>query len=60
MTISIPVILKYSEADREVRNQKIVEAIKVIRNIQELVPIAHAYSDMLVSVLHGKNLREAA
>lgn len=58
LTVTVPVIIKYVDADRELRNKKVLEAIHVTRNVKSLHPFAIAFSDALVSVIHGKELRD--
>lgn len=60
LTISVPVILKYHDAAPEVRNQKVIESIKVIRGIKAVERYAVMLSDMLIDVLNGKDVREVA
>jgi len=57
LTVAIPVVLQYAEADREVRNAKVLESIKVLRGIKSVEPYAICMSDMLVDLLNGKNLQ---
>jgi len=43
-----------------VRNQKVIESIKVIRGIKACQDYAVMFSDMLVDVINGKGVREVA
>ena len=60
LTVTLPVIIRYSEVERDVRNQKVVEAINTIRKVKETETISLIVSDMIVSVLHGTSLKDAA
>lgn len=60
LTISIPVILKYHNGAADVRNQRVIESIKVVRGIKAVEKYAVMFSDMLVDVLNGKDVREVA
>jgi len=60
LTTAVPVILRYSNDTIEVRNQKILEAVRVIRGIKQTEKYVILFSDMLVEVLNGGNLREVA
>jgi len=55
----VPVILKYAESDPQTRNEKVLEAIHTVRNIKAVEKYAILLSDLLVSVLNGKPLRDA-
>jgi len=57
LTVSVPVILQYREAEAKVRNLKVMESIKVLRNVQSVGSYALLFSDMLVDVLNGHDLR---
>lgn len=59
LTLTIPVILKYAESSAEERNAKVKEIIRCTRKTRALDSYAVAYSDMLVSVLNGEDLRTA-
>lgn len=59
LTLTVPVILKYADASPEERNKKVKEIIYVIRKTKALDQYAVAFSDMLVSVLNGTDLRVA-
>jgi len=59
LTVTIPVILRYLEADSEVRNAKVIEAIKVTRGIQSAEIYAIVLSDLIVGVVNGVDLRIA-
>lgn len=58
LTNAIPVIIEYFDSDRELRNQKVLEAIKVTRNTRRVDEYAKAMSDMMVDIIHGRDLRE--
>ena len=60
LTVTLPVIIRYSETARDVRNYKVIEAINTIRKVQETEAISLIVSDMIVSVLHGASLKDAA
>ena len=57
LTLTVPVILHYSESDRTLRNQKIAEVISATRKSKVLQAYAEMYSDIFVEVLHGADLR---
>ena len=57
MTVTVPVIVRYCEADRDTRNKKVLEAVRVLRNVKTVSKFAIEYSDILVDVLNGKDLR---
>lgn len=59
LTLTVPVILKYSEATREERNQHIADVIALTRKSTVLQRYAEVFSDILVAVLHGQGLRSA-
>ena len=59
LTITVPVILKYSDATAEERNKKVMEAIRVLRNVKTVERFAIAFSDILVKVLHGGDLQNS-
>lgn len=59
LTLTIPVILKYASSEPNVRNNKVKECIRVTRRTAALDGYAIAFSDMLVDILHGKDLRQA-
>lgn len=59
LTLTVPVILAYADADRSERNAKISEVISLTRKSKVLQPYAEKYSDILVAVLHGMDLRKA-
>jgi len=60
LAVTVPIVISYHGSDRDTRNKKLIEAIKVTRNITAVTEVAIAYSDMLVDVLNGKDLRKAA
>ena len=57
LTLTVPVILHYCEASREERNQKIREIVSSTRKSSSLQSYAENYSDILIDVLHGQDLR---
>jgi hypothetical protein len=57
LTLTVPIILRYSEASREERNRKIHEIISSTRKSRVLQSYAENYSDILIDVLHGQDLR---
>jgi len=58
LTVSIPTIIRYAEHNRDERNSKVMETIRVLRNVKTVEPFALAFSDMLVDVLNGASLQE--
>ena len=48
LTVALPVILRYADSEPSVRNQKVMEAIRVIRNVKNVEPYAIHLSDLLV------------
>ena len=59
LTAIVPVILRYSEASREERNAKVNEMIQSMRKSRVLPGYAESYADILVDVLHGRDLKES-
>ena len=59
LTLTVPVILRYSEAPEEERNNKIREIISSTRKSDVLQSYAVNYANILVDVLHGEPLRTA-
>ena len=57
LTTAIPVILRYSESEPGLRNEKVLEAIGVIRNTNRVEPYAIHLSDLIVKVINGGDLR---
>jgi ADP-ribosyl-[dinitrogen reductase] hydrolase len=55
-----PVALAYSSLSREERNGAIKAAIQATRRTDAVLPFAFIYSDMLLEVLSGKSITEAA
>lgn len=55
----MPVIVAYAEAERSERNAKVAEVISLTRKSNVLQPYAEKFSDILVAVLHGMDLRKA-
>jgi len=60
LTVTLPIIIRYSEVDRETRNKKVVEAINTFRKVKETEAISLIVSDMIVSLLHGASLKDVA
>lgn len=58
LTMTVPVILYYADATRDLRNQKVREVIAATRKSKVLAGYAENFSDVLVDVLHGHDLRE--
>ena len=58
LTLIVPVILQYRNDEAQLRNKKVMESIRVIRNVQSVEPYALLFSDMLVDVLDGKDLKQ--
>jgi hypothetical protein len=59
LTTAIPVIIQYADSEPQLRNQKVMEAIRVIRNVKSVESYAIHLSDLLVEVLNGKDLKES-
>lgn len=59
LTLTVPIIILYAEHPREVRNKKIQEVISTTRKSQVLLDYAIIYSDILVSVLNGNDLKSS-
>ncbi|KAJ1439153.1 ADP-ribosylglycohydrolase-domain-containing protein [Ochromonadaceae sp. CCMP2298] len=59
LTLTVPVIVAYADADREVRNAKVREVVGLIRKSTVLPAYAERYADILTSVLHGTPIRDA-
>jgi len=53
LTVAIPVIIRYCLDDTLTRNAKVMEAIRVTRNVKQVQPYAILLSDMLVRVMVG-------
>merc|ERR1711908_115251 len=51
LTVAVPVIVHYCQADVETRNAKVLEAVHVLRNIKKAEPYAIILSDMLVRII---------
>lgn len=58
LTIAVPVIVHYREAERGLRNAKVMEAIKTMRNVKKVEKYAVVFSDMLTEVLQGGELKD--
>ena len=59
LTLTIPVIIKYHNADRSLRNEKVKECIYITRRTRALDTYAIAFSDLLVNVINGVDLKIA-
>lgn len=59
LTLTIPIIIAYADAERNERNAKIHELISCTRRSTVLQSYAEKYADILVEVLHGMDLRTA-
>jgi len=58
LTVAIPVIVRYCLDDTRTRNAKVMEAIRVTRDVKQVQPYAFLLSDMLVRVMvKGEELR---
>jgi len=58
LTVAVPVIIRYCLADAETRNAKVLEAIRVIRDVKRVQPYAIHLSNMLVRIIvNGDDLR---
>ena len=57
LTLTIPVILKYADAPVAERLQKVKEVIYVTRRTRALDRYAEVFSELMVAVLHGGDLR---
>merc|ERR1719320_1254133 len=51
LTVAVPVIIRYCLAEAETRNAKVMEAIRVTRNVKRIQPYAIHLSDMLVRIM---------
>ena len=52
LTIALPVIIRYSDNERELRNEKVMEAIRTLRNVSNITKIyAIALADLTVDIL---------
>jgi len=52
LTLTVPVILAYSQADRSVRNAKVRETILATRKTKAVLPYAEQYADILTAGKH--------
>lgn len=59
LTLTVPVILKYSEAPRDIRNTHVRDVIALTRKSKVLQKYAETFADLLVAVVHGEDLRTA-
>jgi len=57
LAVTVPIVISYHGSDRDTRNKKVLEAIRVLRNVKTVSKFAIEYSDILVDVLNGKDLR---
>jgi len=57
LTLTVPVILKYADAPVAERLQKVKEVIYVTRRTRALDRYAEVFSELMVAVLHGGDLR---
>lgn len=57
LTLTVPVIIKYANADRTLRNRKLAEIIATTRKSRVLQPYAELYADILIAVLQGQDIR---
>jgi ADP-ribosyl-[dinitrogen reductase] hydrolase len=57
LTLTVPVILKYADAPVAERLQRVKEVIYVTRRTRALDRYAEAFSELMVAVLHGGDLR---
>jgi hypothetical protein len=57
LTLTIPIIIHYADAPRELRNQYLSQIIATTRKSTILQSYAENYADILVDVLHGHDLR---
>ncbi|CAK4144594.1 unnamed protein product [Aphanomyces euteiches] len=59
LTLTVPVILRYATAPAAERNQHVRDIIATTRKAPQMYRYAEAYSDLLVDVVHGTDLRAA-
>jgi len=59
LTLTVPVILQYADAPRDERNIKVRQVVQAIRKSSVLNAYADSFSDLLIEVLHGEDLRTA-
>lgn len=59
LTLCVPVIVRYAEAPRPQLHQMVKDLIAVTRRSRALDTYAEAFTDLLVDVLHGQDLRTA-
>jgi len=59
LTLTIPVIIHYRNESKELRNQMVKQTVNLTRKTNALDRYLEAYSDLLVSVLNGGDLRES-
>ena len=55
-----PVVLAHIHSSREVRNEAIKRAIQTTRQTNAVLPFAYVYSDMLLALLSGVSMQDAA
>ncbi|ETW00459.1 hypothetical protein H310_07080 [Aphanomyces invadans] len=59
LTLTIPITLKYATASVDERYRHVREIIATTRRAPSMSKYAETYSDILVAVLHGQDLRTA-
>ncbi|KAH9105827.1 hypothetical protein AeMF1_018474 [Aphanomyces euteiches] len=59
LTLTVPVILRYATAPAAERNQHVRDIIATTRKAPQMYRYAETYSDLLVDVVHGTDLRAA-
>jgi ADP-ribosylglycohydrolase len=59
LTLTVPLILQYADAPAAERNRKVIELINITRRTRALDMYAVAFSDLLVAVLKGADLRDS-
>lgn len=60
LTLTVPTIMKYASANKEIRDKMVIDTIQVTRRTgRNLNNYAIVFSDLLVDVLNGKDLRSA-
>lgn len=56
--MTVPVIINYRDSDRDFRNEKVMEAIRTMRNVDKVEKYAIIFSDMLVNLLNGAEIKQ--
>ena len=60
LTLAIPIVLKYCDASKDLRDKMVLDGIHVTRKTgKALDRYAVVFSDLLVNVINGKDLRTA-